>query len=151
MEPVTAHYVEKMGRYFEADGIPRIGGRLYGYLTLQDEPRSLDELADVLEVSKASISTNARLLEQWGLIERVTHPGDRRDFYVLAPDATRQLEIRLLRIRQLADLLEEGRASVPPGRPAIRQRLEAMRDSTTDILEQMTAVLQRWRDPDRKR
>ncbi|HET9983721.1 MAG TPA: MarR family transcriptional regulator [Longimicrobiales bacterium] len=145
MDAQTARFVEKMGRYFEADGIPRIGGRLYGYLILQDQPRALEDLAGALAVSKTSISTNARLLEQWGLIERVTQPGDRRDFYEVAPSSTRQLELRLARIRQLTELLGEG-CSVPAAeKPAVRRRLQAMRESTSEIAEQMGGILERWR------
>ena len=54
---------------------------------LNEEAASLDDLADQLQVSKASISSNARLLENWGIAERITLPGDRRDFYQLSPNA----------------------------------------------------------------
>jgi DNA-binding transcriptional regulator GbsR (MarR family) len=55
--------------------------------------QSLDEMAEQLQVSKASVSANARLLETIGMIERVTKPGDRRDYYAAtSPDVHRRLE-----------------------------------------------------------
>ena len=52
-----------MAVLLEADGLPRVAGRIFGTLLLAAEPRSLDDLASTLGVSKASISVNARLLQ----------------------------------------------------------------------------------------
>ena len=81
MDTRTAHFVERMGLALEADGLPRIAGRIFGLLLVSEEPRSLDELAAELRVSKASVSTNARLLEHRGVLEQVSRPADRRDYY----------------------------------------------------------------------
>jgi DNA-binding transcriptional regulator GbsR (MarR family) len=67
-------FIELMGRHFDEEGVARIAGRLFGLLMLGEEPCSLDELAARLRVSKGSVSSNARLLEDWGLAERVTWP-----------------------------------------------------------------------------
>ena len=53
-----------MGRQFEEDGAPRIAGRLFGFLMVQEEACSLDDVAEQLRVSKGSASSNARLLER---------------------------------------------------------------------------------------
>lgn len=76
--------IEKFGLAFEQEGMPRIAGRLVGFLMLNDGAFTLDELADHLQVSKTSASTNTRLLEQHGLLEHVSKAGDRRDYYKLA-------------------------------------------------------------------
>ena len=59
MDAATTQFTDRMGLLFEAEGRPRIAGRIFGYLLLSDDPRSLDQLADSLRVSKASASTNA--------------------------------------------------------------------------------------------
>lgn len=135
-------FIERMGRYFEADGIPRIGGRLFGLLLLQEEPRSLDELADLLRVSKTSVSTNARLLDRWGLIRRVTRPGDRKDYYEAAPDQTRTLELRLRRVREMSDLLAEAAEVVPPERTGPAERIAQLRRFNDEALKQLEALLE---------
>lgn len=86
MESETQAVIERMALFFERDGLPRIAGRVLGYLLLSPEPRSLDDLADALQVSKSSASTDARRLERMGTVERVTIPGDRRDYYRIAAD-----------------------------------------------------------------
>ena len=57
-----------MGVALESDGLPRIAGRIFGLLLVSEDARSLDDLAAELRVSKGSVSTNARLLEQRGLV-----------------------------------------------------------------------------------
>lgn len=142
--PGEVQFIEGMGRHFEADGVPRIGGRLYAYLLLQDEPCSLGQLSDALSVSKASISTNARLLVQWGLVERVTRPGDRRDFYAPAADLARTLEIRLQRVRETTALFRAGAGSVPEDRPGAAHRLERMARFHAEAARLMEDLLRTW-------
>ena len=138
-------FVESMGRFLEGDGLPRIGGRLFGYMLLEDEPHSLDELAERLQVSKTSVSTNARLLERGGLVERVSKPGDRRDYYVVTPDPARLLELRLKRARDMEELLTLGLAAAPAGRATVRSRLARLRASNTQAIHLLSNLLGRVR------
>jgi hypothetical protein len=80
-------FVEGMGRYFEQFGLSRIGGRLLGLLMIAEEPLSLDDMATTLSVSRASISTNIRIVTTTNLAALVTKPGDRRDCYQFTQDA----------------------------------------------------------------
>lgn len=119
-------FVELMGRHLEEEGMPRIAGRLMGALILNEDAASLDELADQLQVSKASVSSNARLLENWGIAERVTLPGDRRDFYRLSPNAEeRSLQRTLERHRLMLQRLEVGR-EISAANPKVAGRLESL-------------------------
>lgn len=80
--------VEGFGLYFERFSLPRILGRMYGLLLITHEPfLGLDQMAEQLGISKASSSTSARQLQAFTLIEKLSLPGDRRDYYRVAPDA----------------------------------------------------------------
>lgn len=81
---VLADFVEQMGILGEDGKLPRIAGRLFGLFLVETKPLSLRELTERLQVSKASVSTNTRLLAAAGVIERVSMPGDRQDYYRLA-------------------------------------------------------------------
>src|SRR5215470_18994648 len=86
MDRAQRMFIDRLGDAAEADGLSPIAGRLFALLMLAPEPQSLDELADTLGVSKASVSTDARRLLDRGIVERITRTGDRRDYYELAPD-----------------------------------------------------------------
>jgi DNA-binding transcriptional regulator GbsR (MarR family) len=108
----------------ESDGLPRIAGRIFGLLLITPGECSLDDMADTLGVSKASISTDARRLEQLGIVIRTSRPGDRRDYYAVAPNALQQsLEIRTRAMRKFQELLRDG-DSLPDATPEVRDRLE---------------------------
>lgn len=137
----TDTIVERMGRHFEAEGVPRIGGRLYGHLLLQSDPKSLDDLAEELRVSKTSVSTNARLLESTRLVERVTIPGDRRDYYQAAPDQTQTLEFRLEHLRGLVLLLQDARRAALADDHVVQRRLAGMERFTGEAVEALEVLL----------
>ena len=81
--------VEAGGRTAQTFGLNRLFGQMYTLLYLSDAPQSLDELAEQLGVSKASVSIAARQLESWGAVRRVWKKGDRRDFYEAETDFRR--------------------------------------------------------------
>ncbi|HYH78352.1 MAG TPA: MarR family transcriptional regulator [Longimicrobium sp.] len=122
-----ARFIEQFARLLEQEGGPRIAGRIAALLLLSAEALPLDEIAERLQASKASISTNARMLEQWRLIERVSHPGDRRDYYRARSDgAVNLLERRLDWMRRLRDVADAGAASEAAQHPEVRKRFETL-------------------------
>jgi DNA-binding transcriptional regulator GbsR (MarR family) len=122
-------FVELMGRHLEEEGVPRIAGRLMGALLLNQGPTSLDELTEQLAVSKGSVSSNARLLELWGIADRITMAGDRRDYYQIAPNVEeRVLRRQIERLRVMMERLEVGRNAVRSEDGPAEQRFDALID-----------------------
>lgn len=74
-----AAYVDDWGLAFEQGGMPRIAGRIWGWLLIcEEEQEPLTVIAQTLGVSKGSVSTNARLLESAGLLKRTAVSGSRQ-------------------------------------------------------------------------
>src|SRR5437660_10909350 len=86
LSPEVQRFIEAIGGYFTQYGLPRVAGRLLGLVMVVDRPLTLDDMAAALGVSRASISTNIRLIESVGFVERVTVPKDRRDYYRCSDD-----------------------------------------------------------------
>ena len=61
--------------------VNRVGGQIYALLFLNDDPLSLDEIAEQLHISKSNISINIRLLEDMVLVKKVWVKGSRKDYY----------------------------------------------------------------------
>ena len=81
-------FVEEVGIVFEQTGMPRMAGRVFGWLLISEPSyQSPSELADVLRASKGSISTTVRLLLQMGLIDRHIISGERHDHFKISQDA----------------------------------------------------------------
>lgn len=138
-------FIERSGIFFQSEGLPRIGGRIFGLLLLADQAVSIDSIAKELKVSKPSVSTNTRILERWGFLERVGQPGDRRTYYRVAPDLVhRTLLQRVERMRRFRSLFEEAQAHAPEGRNPLRQRLSKLVSAYEQSVEAMERVVAEW-------
>lgn len=146
MHTAASDFIERMGLLMEGEGMPRIAGRIFGFMLLEPGSCALDELAESLQVSKASISTNARLLEQCGLLDRSSEPGDRRDFYRMRADAwERMLQVATRKWGMRLCALEEGEAALPPQMDAARERLaEAVRFHRL-LIDETSGLIERWK------
>lgn len=120
-------FIEQMGLSAQADGVPRIAGRIFGYFIVHGGPVSFAQLAKELQVSRASVSTNARTLAAIGFIERVTRPGDRQDYYQLAQSPfLRLLEGYMVRMRHMQTILAQANGAIPAEMVATHNRLAQM-------------------------
>ena len=81
IETIKDRFVEAMGNISKFWGFNRLMGQLYGLLYMSPEPMTLDQLAEGLQVSKGSVSTNIRAIERWGMVEKVWVKADRKDYY----------------------------------------------------------------------
>ncbi len=81
IEDIRNEWVDVAGQEAERFGFPRIASQLKALLYLSREPMSLGEMAERLEVSPASVSTNIRILERWKLVRRVYRRGERKNYY----------------------------------------------------------------------
>ncbi len=146
----TRDFVERMGLTVERLGGTRTSGRLMGRLLVADKPMSLDDLAELLHVSKASVSTNARYLEQLGLAHRVSIPGDRRDYYEISPGSFEQaMAARIQSIAPMVDLAKEGMEAVGRDNSQAWDRLVEMRDLYQFFMDEMKSALARWKRGER--
>lgn len=83
---ISEQFIDRMGLIIQAVGLPRTAGRLFGLMALKAGPFSFSDLEKCLQVSRGSISANTRLLENIGIIERISKPGARQDYFWLAKD-----------------------------------------------------------------
>jgi len=141
-----SNFVERMGLIAQADGMPRIAGRILGMMIVHGGPFSFADLADRLQVSRASISTNTRLLESLGVIERTGVPGDRQDYFRMRPHPyARMLQGYVERMRRARELVDETQAALPHGEyGGARDRLEELDAFYDMLIEAFESVVENW-------
>ncbi|WP_309236478.1 GbsR/MarR family transcriptional regulator [Microcoleus sp. FACHB-672] len=139
-------FVEEVGLLFEFAGLPRMAGRILGWLLISNPPhQSTGELAEVLQASKGSISTMTRLLIQAGLVERTSLPGDRRDYFCIKLGAWSALiKERVARITAIRQLAEHGLQLLEGEDPQRRQRLQEMHDFHAFFEGQFPMMIEHW-------
>ena len=137
-------FIENIGLHFEEYGVPRIGGRILGLLLASSRPVSSEEMSEVLEVSRSSVSTNLRTLLMTGLADRVSLPGERSDFYIFSDEAWEAiLKIRLDRIESLREMAENGLQGVQDHHPA-QTRLKEITDWADMVEKAYEGILKEW-------
>lgn len=67
-------------------GYSSLMGKIVALLLLSEDPLSLDEISEKLEMSKGPISQIARRLKDHRIIERIWVKGERKDYYRAAND-----------------------------------------------------------------
>ena len=63
-------------------GLPKSYGQIYGLLFCRDEPLAMDEVMELLQISKGSASQGLRALRQLGAVSSTYAQGDRKERFV---------------------------------------------------------------------
>ncbi|HEX8695012.1 MAG TPA: MarR family transcriptional regulator [Longimicrobium sp.] len=145
MEDSVLQFVERMGLICEKEGMARSAGRIFGLLLVGGRAFSLDELAEKLQASKASVSTNCRMLEQLGMIQRASSLGDRRDFYKVESDPwAKMLRVAQSRWREMVNVFADTRAALPPQCADGHRRLEEAERFHELLITECDKLLDNW-------
>ena len=148
--PISAgvsQFIEGTGMLMEKYGMPRIGGRILGLLMLDNTPLSLDDIAGMLGVSRASVSTNVRMTEMAGIAERVSRPGDRRDYYVGTDDLwARTLQANVRDLLYWRDVARKALPNLNPDEEVARRRLRELIDFCEFFNDGLAQLMHDWRE-----
>ncbi len=139
------HFIEDISLYFEQMGLPRMAGRILGVLLISNPPeQSMTDLCEVLQASKSAVSTNARLLDEMGLIERVPSPVPRQVYFrFTAGGWVVFMRMRLRLMASLHQIAERGLELLKDEDPSIRARLQEAHDMFSQIEQELPVLLRR--------
>jgi DNA-binding transcriptional regulator GbsR (MarR family) len=137
-------FIERIGLSLEADGLPRIAGRIMGFFVIHGGPVSFTELAERLQVSRGSVSTNSRLLASLGVIDRISLPGDRQDYYQLSERPyVRLIEGYIKRQQDMETVVQDVQGKLPTSMKATRTRLRDLHAFYTTAAEQLQILVKK--------
>ncbi len=113
---------------------------------ISDPPhQTTGDLTQALLASKGSISTMTRLLIKVGLIERISLPGQRRDYFRIKAGAWHQmLKDSMNQITVFRQIAESGLGLIEDKAHFNRQWLEEMRDMYAFFEREFPVLLDRW-------
>jgi len=143
---VRGEFAEQLALVYEKVGLPRMAGRILGWLLVCDPAHpTLEELATAVHGSKASMSTMTRLLEQMGILRRHRLPGERRDRVGIRSDVWSELSRReVAQARSIRELCDRMLTALP-ARSEARARLAGYRAQYAFLEEELPRVFARFR------
>lgn len=141
-------YAEEIGLYFADKGLPRMGGRILGWLLVCDPPhQSADQLAAVLQVSRGSISMAMQMALRSGAVERYSVPGSRKTYYRFRPGFwLREAEEKAKLAAEWRKLADRGLALMADQPEERRQRLQEAHDMYAFLEQEYARIEARWHE-----
>lgn len=141
-------YIEEVGQALGSFGLPKMAGRVYGALLVADPPEmSADDLASMLKASRGSISTSTRMLELMGIVERLSKPGERRDYFRNRPGAwTASMRMRMNAMDLFLKLAEKGLEVVDSDDPEVLEGLLDMKAFFAFMVTEFPKMLEKWEE-----
>jgi hypothetical protein len=105
--------VEQVGVWFSSLGVPRAAGQMFGYLLVCDPAeQAASEIAAGIGISRASVSSSARLLMSMNALEERHRVGNRKTYYRLRSDWWIEMATaKLSGFEQLAEMARRTRAA----------------------------------------
>lgn len=140
-------FIERFASILTDAGMARMPARVFSALLATDSGRlTASELADLLRVSPAAISSAVRYLVQLNLAAREREPGSRRDHYYILDDVWYEAELRRDQmIVRWESAAREGVEALGADSPAGTRIAESL--AYFEFLQKETpAMLKRWRE-----
>jgi len=106
LEAAQHKFIESLGKLCDSFGLNKFVAQLYALLYLSEKPLSLDDMVEMLGVSKGNISLNIRELEKWGAVKNIWVKGSRKDYYEA------ELDIKKVVLNKLRSSVEKRMAQV---------------------------------------
>ncbi|GIV02299.1 MAG: hypothetical protein KatS3mg015_1129 [Fimbriimonadales bacterium] len=103
LDDAMTTFIEEWGRMSAAWGINRTMAQIHALLFITGEAMTMDEIIERLKISRGNASMNLRKLEDWGVVRRFRHTGERRDSYVADLDAVTMVA-RVVRERKRREI-----------------------------------------------
>lgn len=138
-------YAEEAAVVLAGMGLAPAYGKLLGWLLICNPPgQTSGQLAEALGLSKGSVSTGMRLLENTGFVRRVPIPGHRGHAYEMIPDAIIRTAAEPTKFRLFRELMDRGLDLIGDPDAPEAARLRITRDFYAFIERELPELVERF-------
>lgn len=140
-------FIQETGVLMEDYGLSQMAGRVLGALQVCQPPyMSHDELTESVQTSKGSISIATQMLLRFGVIERLSLPGDRRHYYRIRPGIWMDMyALRPVHLQRHTELAVRGLKALEGEPVEAKERLLEMMVFFDFIEEETPQFIARWK------
>ena len=139
----SADVVAHMGVWFSNLGVPRAAGQMFGYLLVCDPAeQSASQIAAGIGMSRASVSSSARLLSSMNAIEERHRVGDRKTYYRLR--SAWWIEVTTAKLNGFTELAAMARRSRAAGGMTRTDGLDELIEFSEFWGQEIPQLVERW-------
>lgn len=143
LSPGASDVVAHMGVWFSNLGVPRAAGQMFGYLMVCDPAeQSASEIAAGIGMSRASVSSSARLLSSMNAIEERHRVGDRKTYYRLR--SAWWIEVTTAKLNGFTELADMARRSRAAGGMTRTDGLDELIEFSEFWAQEIPRLVERW-------
>lgn len=96
-------FIQSWGVFGSSWGINRTMAQIHALLLIAPEALNADEIMEELQISRGNANMNIRELMNWGIVEKVLKPGDRKEYFVGEKDIWK-VAMRIMKERKKREL-----------------------------------------------
>lgn len=86
MSEAKAQFIQAWGLLGAQWGVNRTMAQIHALLLISPDPMSAEEIMEGLDISRGNANMNVRELMNWGIVEKVLVPGERKEFFIAEKD-----------------------------------------------------------------
>jgi DNA-binding transcriptional regulator GbsR (MarR family) len=86
LEEAKQQFIQNWGVLGTQWGINRTMAQIHALLLVSADPLSADDIMTQLQISRGNTNMNVRELMDWGIVEKVLKPGERKEFFTAEKD-----------------------------------------------------------------
>ncbi len=86
LDEAKQQFIQNWGVLGTQWGINRTMAQIHALLLLSIEPMSADDIMKSLKISRGNTNMNVRELMDWGIVEKILKPGERKEFFLAEKD-----------------------------------------------------------------
>ena len=108
LSEAKAQFISSWGAFGTHWGINRTMAQIHALLLISPDPLTQDDIMEQLNISRGNVNMNTRDLVDWGLVDRVLIPGERKEFFSAEKDIWKvaRLIIKERKKRELDPMLK---------------------------------------------
>ncbi|MES2704681.1 MAG: MarR family transcriptional regulator [Bacteroidota bacterium] len=99
LDDAKKQFIQNWGVLGTQWGINRTMAQIHALLLVSAEPMSADEIMQELMISRGNTNMNVRELMDWGIVEKILKPGERKEFFLAEKDIWK-VAMRIIRERK---------------------------------------------------
>lgn len=99
LEDAKLQFIQNWGVLGTQWGINRTMAQIHALLLVSSDPLSADDIMNSLQISRGNTNMNVRDLIDWGIVEKILKPGERKEFFVADKDIWR-VAMRIIKERK---------------------------------------------------
>lgn len=147
-------FIQAWGTLGSSWGINKAMAQIHALLLISEEPLSAEEVMEELKMSRGNVNMNLRALLDWGIVEKVSKIGERKEFFIANKDVwelARQVsrERRRREIEPIIKVLEQVQGVEGTGKEvkefkAMTKELKDFSYKVDGVLDKFTKSDQNW-------